>query len=208
MPHRMCPVALAGAINLSVFFCFPTDEDLRKQWIVAIRRANLAIKAHTRVCSRHFKREDIQEPESEIGRRRLKKGAVPALFQWNNFSLPLPRPGVWERRKRPLPEDNEEEANPPANVCTKEHDYASAPDPAVVDLILEENDALREEIRQLRKQVESLTLSTYGRLASLAVLHTYTGISENLKQSLTLEVLYETAHIQLKTLVLFRRRSC
>uniref|UniRef100_A0A3B3UUJ4 THAP domain-containing protein 1 n=1 Tax=Poecilia latipinna TaxID=48699 RepID=A0A3B3UUJ4_9TELE len=133
-------------------------RELRKKWIVAIRRANLAIKAHTRVCSRHFKREDIQEPESEIGRRRLKKGAVPALFQWNNFSLPLPRPGVWERRKRPLPEDSEEEANPPANVYTKEHDYASAPDPAVVDLVLEENNALREEIRQLRKQMESLSL--------------------------------------------------
>uniref|UniRef100_A0A3B3UN88 THAP domain-containing protein 1 n=1 Tax=Poecilia latipinna TaxID=48699 RepID=A0A3B3UN88_9TELE len=186
------------------FFCFPTDEELRKKWIVAIRRANLAIKAHTRVCSRHFKREDIQEPESEIRRRRLKKGAVSVLFQWNNFSLP--RPGVWERRKRPLPEDSEEEANPPANVCTKEHDYASAPDPAVVDLILEENNTLREEIRQLRKQVESLSLRFFTRQGS--VLYTYTGISENLKQSLTLEVLYETAHIQLKTLVLFRRRSC
>ncbi|XP_014836619.1 PREDICTED: uncharacterized protein LOC106914384 [Poecilia mexicana] len=153
----LCPVSSRCNKFLS-FFSFPADEELRKQWIVAIRRANLAIKGHTRVCSRHFKPEDIKEPEKEMGRRRLRKGAVPALFEWNNFSLPLPPPAVWETRKRPPPEDSEEEANPPANVCIKEHDYASAPDPAVMDLVLEENDALREEVRQLREQTESLTL--------------------------------------------------
>lgn len=152
----LCPVSSRCNKFLS-FFSFPADEELRKQWIVAIRRADLAIKAHTRVCSRHFKPEDIKEPEKEMGRRRLKKGAVPALFEWNNFSLPLPPLGVCEKRKRPPPEDDEEEANPPANVCTKEHDYASAPDPAVVDLV-EENYALWEEICQLREQAESLTL--------------------------------------------------
>uniref|UniRef100_A0A3Q0S6N0 THAP domain-containing protein 1 n=1 Tax=Amphilophus citrinellus TaxID=61819 RepID=A0A3Q0S6N0_AMPCI len=61
------------------FFHFPADEELRRQWIVAIRRENLAIKAHTQVCSRHFEPEDIQEPASETGRRCLKKGAVPAF---------------------------------------------------------------------------------------------------------------------------------
>ena len=39
-----------------------------------------------------------------------------------------------------------------------DHDYVPAPDPAVVDLVLEENASLRAEIRQLRGQVESLTL--------------------------------------------------
>uniref|UniRef100_A0A3Q0R0A9 THAP domain-containing protein 1 n=1 Tax=Amphilophus citrinellus TaxID=61819 RepID=A0A3Q0R0A9_AMPCI len=108
------------------FFHFPADEELRRQWIVAIRRENLAIKAHTRVCSRHFKPEDIKEPASETGRRRLKKGAVPALFEWNNYSVP--RPGVWERRQRPPPEGSGEEDNMPTNATVdvlKEHDYAS-----------------------------------------------------------------------------------
>ncbi|XP_037551174.1 uncharacterized protein LOC119427608 [Nematolebias whitei] len=89
----------------------------------------------------------------------LKKGAVPALFEWNNYSLPPPRPAVWERRKRPPPEDSEEEDNTTASVDThKDHDYAASPDPAVVDSVLEENNNLREEVRQLREQVESLTL--------------------------------------------------
>uniref|UniRef100_A0A3Q0R8W5 THAP domain-containing protein 1 n=1 Tax=Amphilophus citrinellus TaxID=61819 RepID=A0A3Q0R8W5_AMPCI len=65
------------------FFHFPADEELRRQWIVAIRRENLAFKAHTQVCSHHFKPEDIQEPASETGRQCLKKGAVPAFSIFN-----------------------------------------------------------------------------------------------------------------------------
>ena len=118
--------------------------------------------AHTRVCSRHFKPEDIREPVSETARRLLKRGAVPELFKWNSFSLPLPRPGVWERRQRPPPEDERDDnGNAPGHVTgdvSMEHDYASDPDPAVVDLVLEENASPREEIRLLRGQVESLTL--------------------------------------------------
>ncbi|XP_030605162.1 uncharacterized protein LOC115794060 [Archocentrus centrarchus] len=115
---------------------------------------------YNRVLSFFF-HEDIQEPASETGRRCLKKGAVPALFERNNYSVPLPRPGVWERRQRPPPEGSEEEDNIPTNATgdvLKEHDYASSLDPAVVDLVLEENNALRDEIRQLREQIESLML--------------------------------------------------
>uniref|UniRef100_A0A3B3RCL7 THAP domain-containing protein 1 n=1 Tax=Paramormyrops kingsleyae TaxID=1676925 RepID=A0A3B3RCL7_9TELE len=86
----------AGGRCVLSFFTFPSDEEIRRKWIVAIRRKKFAITPHTRVCSRHFKAEDIREPASERGRRLLKKGAVPALFAWNNFSLPPPRPGAWE----------------------------------------------------------------------------------------------------------------
>ena len=37
-----------------------------------------------------------------------------------------------------------------------DHDCASAPDPAVVDLALDDNMCLREEILKLREQVEKL----------------------------------------------------
>ncbi|XP_054877789.1 uncharacterized protein LOC129352697 [Poeciliopsis prolifica] len=151
----LCPVS-SGCNKLLSFFSFPSDEALRKRWIAAIRRDNLVFKPQTRVCSRHFKPEDIKESKKKMGRRRLKRGAVPALFQWNNYSLPLPPPGVWESRKRLPPEGSVED--PPAKVCTKEHDYASAPDPAIVDLVLEDNYVLWEEVCQLREQVESLTL--------------------------------------------------
>ena len=100
----------------------------------------------------HFKPEGIREPASETAWRLLKRGSVPELFEWNNFSLPLPRPGVCERRQRPLPEDDSE-ANAPDHAVedvSMYHDYVSAPNPAVVNLMLEENVSLQEEIRQLR----------------------------------------------------------
>uniref|UniRef100_A0A3Q3G497 THAP domain-containing protein 1 n=1 Tax=Labrus bergylta TaxID=56723 RepID=A0A3Q3G497_9LABR len=72
------------------FHTFPTDFKTRRKWIYAIRRDHFAVSPHTRVCSRHFTNEDVREPLSETA-RWLRKGAVPALFEWNNLSLPLSR---------------------------------------------------------------------------------------------------------------------
>ncbi len=54
-------------------------------------------------------------------------------------------------------------------VCM-DHDYASAPDPAAIDLALDDNMSLRKEIHRLREQVEKLTMNPcFGihRFASL-----------------------------------------
>ncbi|KAI4882773.1 hypothetical protein NFI96_009365, partial [Prochilodus magdalenae] len=125
------------------FHTFPSDAENRHKWIVAIRRENFTVTPHIRVCSRHFKKEDVREPESKSGRRLLKK------------AVPLSRPGVWERRKRPTEDDTPVKE---ADTLPGDHDYASAPDPAAVDLVLEENTLLREEILQLKQQIEKLTL--------------------------------------------------
>uniref|UniRef100_A0A8C7WP63 THAP domain-containing protein 1 n=1 Tax=Oryzias sinensis TaxID=183150 RepID=A0A8C7WP63_9TELE len=87
--------------SLLSFHTFPSDAEIRRKWLVAIRRDKFTVTPHTRVCSRHFNKDDVREPLSETGRRLLNKGAVPALFEWNNFTLPTSRPGVWERRERP-----------------------------------------------------------------------------------------------------------
>ena len=45
------------------FFRFPEEENIKKQWIHAIRRdvgPNFSINEGTRVCSRHFRGEDLQ----------------------------------------------------------------------------------------------------------------------------------------------------
>ena len=93
------------------FHTFPPDDNLRKMLIILIRRDNLTITNHTRVCSRHFSKDDLKEPTTERGRRRLKKGAVPVLLDWNNYSVEAPRLGVWERREMPVeyaaPEEDE-----------------------------------------------------------------------------------------------------
>ncbi|XP_051948591.1 uncharacterized protein LOC127619679 [Xyrauchen texanus] len=68
--------------------------------------------------------------------------------------------GVWERRERPPPPEDDWEDTPDHGTfgVPMQHDYASKPEAAVVDLVLEENAFLREENRLLRQQIEGLTL--------------------------------------------------
>uniref|UniRef100_A0A674ANK0 THAP domain-containing protein 1 n=1 Tax=Salmo trutta TaxID=8032 RepID=A0A674ANK0_SALTR len=76
------------------FHSFPSNTELRAKWGINIRREKFPITSHSKICDRHFLPHDFIEP---CGLRRLKKGAVPLLFQWNNRA----RASVWERRERP-----------------------------------------------------------------------------------------------------------
>ena len=74
------------------FFRFPEDEDLMKQWTHAIRRdvgPYFSINEGTRVCSRHFKTEDLHK--SLNGRVSPRPGAVLSIFVWKRSS-PRKRP--------------------------------------------------------------------------------------------------------------------
>ena len=74
------------------FFRFPDDPSTRKQWIHAIRRdvgKDVSILEGTRVCSRHFKPEDLKK--SLNGRISPKPEAVPSIFAWKRSS-PRKRP--------------------------------------------------------------------------------------------------------------------
>ncbi len=91
------------------------------KWIHYIRREDFNITTNTRVCSRNFKSDDLIEPSTPTGRRLLKKGAVPTLFEWNNYSTSTPRrTGTWQRREvsPPLNEDPV-----PVDLQHQEHDY-------------------------------------------------------------------------------------
>ncbi|XP_022055113.2 uncharacterized protein LOC110954744 [Acanthochromis polyacanthus] len=65
------------------FHKFPPDPELRRTWIESIQREKLHVSRFSRVCSRHFTGEDFQEDG-----RQLKPGAVPVLFEWNQYSVP------------------------------------------------------------------------------------------------------------------------
>lgn len=77
---------------------------------------------HNDFVASTLKKEDVHDSWSKTGWQLLTKGV---LFEWSNFSISLSRPEDWERGER-LAED--------------------VPDPAVVDLVLDENLALSEEI--------------------------------------------------------------
>ncbi|KAK6309028.1 hypothetical protein J4Q44_G00204910 [Coregonus suidteri] len=152
-----CTVSARCNYSVRFFFTFPKDSELHKRWVINIRRVNF-LKTNTRVCSRHFLSEDVIEPPTPAGRRRLKKGAVPVLFQWNNFSVPAPRPGVWERTERP---NTETMNNPSVELdCPPDHDYCNITEPAALDMSLDHNEELSVEIARLRNQIEEITISS------------------------------------------------
>ncbi|KAH8026993.1 hypothetical protein HPB51_000841 [Rhipicephalus microplus] len=62
------------------FHELPADAGARARWLAAIRRDKWSpntTSCYTNVCSRHFKEEYFIEGK----RRRLKKGAVPSVFE-------------------------------------------------------------------------------------------------------------------------------
>ena len=66
------------------FFSWPRDnKQLSKQWEVAIKKdigPLFNVSAQTKVCSLHFKLEDIIK--TLTGMRKLKPGVVPSVFPW------------------------------------------------------------------------------------------------------------------------------
>uniref|UniRef100_A0A3Q3CGS5 THAP domain-containing protein 1 n=1 Tax=Haplochromis burtoni TaxID=8153 RepID=A0A3Q3CGS5_HAPBU len=91
--HCCVPLCSASAKfnGILSFHGVPTHSDLRRQWLVNIH--HFTITSHTRVCSRHFASDQLIEPTTLDGRRRLIKGAVPTLFEWNGHdycSVPEP----------------------------------------------------------------------------------------------------------------------
>ena len=75
------------------FFRFPEEENLKKQWIHAIRRdvgPKFSINQGTRVCSKHFRGEDLQRSLS--GKVSPRTGAVPSKFAWKRSSPRKPAP--------------------------------------------------------------------------------------------------------------------
>uniref|UniRef100_A0A669DH03 THAP domain-containing protein 1 n=1 Tax=Oreochromis niloticus TaxID=8128 RepID=A0A669DH03_ORENI len=154
------------------FHSFPKDSELD----------GFTVTTRSRVCSRHFETGEIFVSSS--GKRRLQPKAVPSLFHWNNFSQKTERPGVWERRPRPVDtvamatvdyntEDENDVSDMPITGCTEsapasiplteEHDYAASP-LIVVDHIKYET--MSREIEELRRQLEA----RYFQLTSCAPL--------------------------------------
>ena len=95
------------------FFRFPEEENLKKQWIHAIRRdvgPKFSINQGTWVCSKHFRGEDLQRSLS--GKVSPRTGAVPSKFAWKR-SLPrkqaplTPRFTATTVAKRKVSEANE-----------------------------------------------------------------------------------------------------
>ncbi|KAK7144577.1 hypothetical protein R3I94_010866 [Phoxinus phoxinus] len=128
--------------------------------MVNIRRDEFIVTGHSKVCSLHFTPEEIIQPKTPEGKRQLKKGAVPVLFQWNDYSIPSPRLSVWDRVNKLQPELASVEDGQHMD-CTPaaDHDYSSVPEPAFMDSAIDENTKLKEENYSLKKEIQELKIS-------------------------------------------------
>ncbi|XP_030250826.1 THAP domain-containing protein 6-like isoform X2 [Sparus aurata] len=59
------------------FHRFPKDEELRKQWEVALRREGFCASQSSMLCSEHFRREDFDRTGQTV---RIRDGAIPSVF--------------------------------------------------------------------------------------------------------------------------------
>ena len=88
------------------FFTFPKDPNIRKQWLQKIRRdvgPNFSLTKDTKICSLHFREEEIKTGIS--GKKmELVKGTIPSRFAWRNSPRkrhpPLDRSQIPEKRKQ------------------------------------------------------------------------------------------------------------
>lgn len=83
------------------FHGIPANEDLRKRWLVAIRRdvgPHFRISSSTVVCGAHFTAADFSTGSRQGSgavkskTRRLKREAVPSVFAWNATAKTRPAP--------------------------------------------------------------------------------------------------------------------
>ncbi|XP_078348406.1 uncharacterized protein LOC144633403 [Oculina patagonica] len=141
------------------FFNFPKDGQLRKAWIIAIRRDEGPLfkiqKDSTLVCSEHFKTDEIQT--TLAGRKRLRDQAVPSVFAWTKTTQQRPE-NVFQRRKKLRFEKNassDEEAS-------KLEGSSVNSEPTAEEQLKNRIAQLEEQIAELEEQVAVLSLEKFG----------------------------------------------
>ncbi|KAG8259722.1 hypothetical protein J6590_008758 [Homalodisca vitripennis] len=64
---------------------FPSDETLRQKWIIAVKRKDWEPTKFSKLCSAHFREEDIDR--TSLSCVRIRQGAVPQIFSESNVNL-------------------------------------------------------------------------------------------------------------------------
>ncbi|XP_073697775.1 uncharacterized protein [Garra rufa] len=148
------------------FHAFPSIEYERNKWVHAIRRDQSStftiLRGSTFVCSRHFTGADYT---SATGRKRLRKGAVPSRFIWNNWGE-TPRESVYNRvRARHgldacpiLSSDDAQDDGDIVPAVAADHDYAVTPYPGAQDAAAARIQELEAEVRRLETEVMQLRI--------------------------------------------------
>ena len=162
------------------FFTFPKDPNIRKQWLQKIRRdvgPNFSLTKNTKICSLHFRGEEIQTGIS--GKKmELVRGTIPSRFAWRTSPRkrhpPLDRSQIPEKRKQmeDLSTCNENECaaedphSVPAVASTSTVDSSSLSEDDMVSNNLETSDHEMQE-----ESLESLKMQLLHAQKEIACLN-------------------------------------
>lgn len=93
------------------FFSFPKDSVRRKTWTIYCRRDKFVPENHSRLCSKHFSKDQVERDPNVLerlgyanARIRLKKDAVPdvplRLQEAASLALPPKTRGAFAKRNK------------------------------------------------------------------------------------------------------------
>lgn len=98
------------------FFSFPKDSVRRKTWTIYCRRDKFVPENHSRLCSKHFSKDQVERDPNVLerlgyanARIRLKKDAVPdvplrlqlVVQEAASLALPPKTRGAFAKRNKP-----------------------------------------------------------------------------------------------------------
>lgn len=91
MPTRCVAVGCSNTYSTpgTSFHMFPRNQEVRKLWVLAMRRENWQPTRSSMLCSAHFKKDDfVYDPSLAVEapckmKRVLKHGSVPSAFSYN-----------------------------------------------------------------------------------------------------------------------------
>ncbi|PAA56261.1 hypothetical protein BOX15_Mlig025972g2 [Macrostomum lignano] len=159
------------------FHTFPKDKEIRKKWLIALRRKDFEPSPSTQVCSMHFEESCFKEQFAGFlpsVKRRLYPNAVPSIFPAFPDHL---QPKAEKKRKTATAAaarevdfaafcKSIESSEPEAPVAAKE-DEDPGPDIHVNCVPREEFDKKVRALKNLRRRYRRL-LSTHSRFKKSA----------------------------------------
>ncbi|XP_029920947.1 THAP domain-containing protein 6-like, partial [Myripristis murdjan] len=137
------------------FHKFPSDAGLRRQWEVALRREDFVATETSKLCSEHFKPEDLDRTGQIV---RLRDGAIPSVF---SFPSHLQRPVVTRTSVTPrkaeesLPVDLSQHFPETEPQPSDDHSYALLNSPTHLKARLNETLARVESLEREKKNAKA-----------------------------------------------------
>ncbi|XP_028132033.2 uncharacterized protein LOC114327558 [Diabrotica virgifera virgifera] len=185
MPYNCCVPQCNSVSNKTEnvkFHKFPSNKDLQKRWLIAIRSGK-RISKHTKICSRHFSDENYTV--TSLGQWRiLKKDVVPSL------NLP----------KRKLDTQVKDSGRSRKRLCTTVLPLNKNNEQAETDIVQTENELVQSDTQKYGSETPS---TENPSVSSKTSIKTQTVITLNRCQLIAYEFLSEE---QLKHFTGFSRK--